>query len=154
MQASRDLVQSGIELAARVQFCVHDFHTAQARAGHFVYRHPASVVAHFRRMVGIKHNLDVVAKPRQGLINRVIDDFPQAVHESSPVGRADIHSGTLAHRLQPLQDGKVVGGVIRDIFCCNHGLYPMRSDAALQVALPSNPLFVPRAHGFRFMWSR
>src|SRR3712207_7824043 len=48
---------------------------------------------------------------RQRLVDGVVDDLPEAVHEPSGVGRPDVHPRALADRLEPLEDEQVVGVV-------------------------------------------
>ena len=48
----------------------------------------------------------------QGLVDRVVDDLPEAVHEAALVGRADVHAGALAHGLEALEDLEVARGVV------------------------------------------
>ncbi len=57
-----------------------------------------------------------VQKPAERLVHAVVDDLPQAVHQAPGVGGADVHAGTLAHRLEPLEDEEVLSvvGVVDD----------------------------------------
>ena len=43
----------------------------------------------------------------QRLVDAVVDDLPQAVHEPAGVGGADVHARALADRLEPLEDQEV-----------------------------------------------
>ena len=77
-----------------------------------VGRDAATVVVDLDRVVGVEGDLDPVGRAGQRLVDAVVDDLPQAVHEAAGVGRADVHAGALAHRLEPLEDeevGRVVG---------------------------------------------
>ena len=53
-----------------------------------------------------------VADAGQGLVDGVVDDLPQAVHETALVGRADVHARALAHGLEALEDLEVARGVV------------------------------------------
>jgi hypothetical protein len=60
----------------------------------------------------VQGHLDVLGDAREGLVHAVVDDLPEAVHETAGVGGADVHAGALADRLQALEDEEV-GGVVR-----------------------------------------
>ena len=51
------------------------------------------------------------AVPGEGLVDGVVDDLPQAVHEAAGVGGADVHARPLAHGLQSFEDQQVLGVV-------------------------------------------
>ncbi len=57
-------------------------------------------------------HVDAAAEASERLVDRVVDDLPETVHEASGIGRADVHSGALAHRLETLEDGEMAGGVV------------------------------------------
>ena len=89
---------------------------AQPGLGLLVDRDAAPVVVHLGRAVGVEGDLDQVAGAGQGLVHAVVDDLPQAVHETAGVGGPDVHARALADRLQPLEDEEVccVVGVVGD----------------------------------------
>ena len=100
------------ELAARVQLGEDDLDPGQAGAGLDVDGDAAAVVAHLDGAVGAEDDLDVGADAGQRLVDRVVDDLPEAVHEAALVGRADVHARALAHGLETLEDLQVAGGVV------------------------------------------
>ena len=104
-------VRAAAELAARVQAGHHDLDAADARSRLDVDRDAAPVVAHLDRAVSVQVDLDPGAVPAQRLVDRVVDDLPDAVHQAAGVGRADVHARPLADRLQTLQDQQVARGV-------------------------------------------
>ena len=53
----------------------------------------------------------VVAVTGQRLVDRVVDDLVDEVVQSARPGRADVHARALADRLEPLEDGDVLGVV-------------------------------------------
>ena len=73
---------------------------------------PRARVAHLDAVVGVQDHVDLGAVAAERLVDRVVDDLPQAVHEAAGVGRADVHAGALAHRLEALEHGEVTGGVV------------------------------------------
>ena len=52
----------------------------------------------------MQSNIDCVAETLKGLINRIINNFPQAVHETTVVRRTDVHAGALADSFQTFKD--------------------------------------------------
>src|SRR5690606_22922847 len=57
-------------------------------------------------------DLDPAAVPTERLVHGVVDDLPDAVHQAATVGAADVHTRTLTHRLEALEDLEMVGGVV------------------------------------------
>jgi hypothetical protein len=107
------VVRPAAELATGVQLGEHHLDTAELRLRLDVDRDAAGLVAHLDRAVGVEHDVDPLAVPGEGLVDGVVDDLPQAVHQTTAVGRADVHARTLADRLQPLQHEQVAGVVGR-----------------------------------------
>ena len=112
VQATGRRVRAAAELATRVELGHDDLDAAQARLGLDVHGDAAAAVAHLHGVVGVEDDLDLRAVPAERLVDRVVDDFPQAVHQPARVRGADVHAGALAHRLEPLEDGEVAGGVV------------------------------------------
>ncbi len=116
VQAARGDVGAAAELAAGVQLGGDHLDAGEPGLGLLVGRDAAAVVVHLGRAVGVQRDLDAVRGARQRLVDAVVDDLPQAVHEPAGVGRADVHARPLAHRLEPLEDEEVCGvvGVVGD----------------------------------------
>jgi hypothetical protein len=64
------------------------------------------------RAVLVQQDLDPVAEAAEGLVDRVVDDLPQAVHQAAAVGGPDVHARPLADGLQALEDEQVPSGVV------------------------------------------
>ena len=75
-------------------------------------RNAAAVVAHRHRVVGGQFELDAAGVAGDGLVHRVVEDLGDEVVQGAFVDAADIHPGASTHRLQPLQDFDVLGGII------------------------------------------
>ena len=105
-------VRSAAELAAGVQLGEHDLDAAEPGARLDVDRDAARAVAHLDAAVGVQDDLDARAVAAEGLVDGVVDDLPEAVHEPAGVGRADVHAGALADRFEPLQHLEMMGGVL------------------------------------------
>ena len=111
MQTARGGVGTAAELPARMEFGVDHLNPRQPGLRLLVDRNPATVVMHFSGVVGVQSHLDAGCRSGQGLIDTVINDLPQAMHQPPCVGGADIHAWALADRFQPLQDQEVLGVV-------------------------------------------
>jgi hypothetical protein len=59
----------------------------------------------------VQDDLDPGAVAAERLVDGVVDDLPEAVHEPAGVGGPDVHAGALAHRLETLEHRQVAGGV-------------------------------------------
>ena len=111
VQAARGDVGAAAELAAGVQLGRHHLDAGEPGLRLLVGRDAPAVVVHLGRAVGVQRHLDRVRRARQRLVDAVVDDLPQALHEPARVGRADVHARPLAHRLETLEDEEV-GGVV------------------------------------------
>ncbi len=87
-----------------MQLGVDDLDTGQTRLGLDVNGDTATIVRNGNRRVRVQYDRDLVAVSSQRLINGVVDDLPQAVHEAPRVRGADVHSRSLTDRLKPLKD--------------------------------------------------
>src|SRR5699024_10194147 len=108
VQAAGGGVGAAAELPARVQLGVDHLDTGQPGARLDVDGDAASVVAHLDRAVGAQEHLDAGRVAAERLVDRVVDDLPHAVHEAAAIGGPDVHAGSLAHGLQPLEHLQVV----------------------------------------------
>ena len=112
VEAAGSGVRGAAELASGVQLREDDLDSGQAGARLRVDRDASPVVPHLDRAVRAEDHLDVGADPGQCLVDRVVDDLPQAVHQPALVGRADVHAGALADGLETLEDLQVACGVV------------------------------------------
>jgi hypothetical protein len=76
-----------------------DHGAGEAGLGLDVDRDAAAVVPYLHGGVLVQDHVDVVAVAAERLIDGVVDDLPQAVHQPAAVGRADVHAGALPHGL-------------------------------------------------------
>ena len=111
VQAAGGDVGAAAELAAGVQLGGDHLDAGQPGLGLLVGRDAAAVVVDLDRVVGVQRHLDAVRGAGQRLVHAVVDDLPQAVHQAAGVGRADVHAGPLADRLEALEDQEVCGVV-------------------------------------------
>ena len=111
MQPAGGGVGAAAELAARVQPGHHQLDAGQLGLALVVDRDAPAVVPDLGGAVGVQDHVDLGAVAAEGLVHRVVEDLPEAVLQAAAVGRADVHAGPLAHRVQALEDGQVLGAV-------------------------------------------
>ena len=112
MQPACGGVGTPAELAARVQPGHDDLDARQPGLGLDVHRDAPALVADLDEPSAWSRTSMWAAEAPEGLVDRVVDDLPDAVHEAAGVGRPDVHARALADGLQPLEDGQVPGGVV------------------------------------------
>ena len=113
VQAAGGGVGAAAELAAGVQLGEDHLDAGQPGFRFDVHGDAAAVVVDLHGVVGVQDDLDVVAEAGEGLVDGVVDDFPEAVHEAAGVRGADVHARALADGLEAFQHGEMPGGVIR-----------------------------------------
>ena len=104
VQSAGDLVGVTVELSARVQDGHDDLGGRTPLALVQPDGNAASVVGDRAGAVFVQLDEDGVAVPREGLVDRVVDHFPDAVVQTGGSGVADVHAGSLANGLESLQD--------------------------------------------------
>ena len=83
-----------------------------------VDRDAAAVVDDGQAVAGLQRDLDAAGVAGDGLVHRIVDDLGGEVVERARVGAADVHAGTAADGLQPLEHLDR-GGVVA--FGCGRG---------------------------------
>ena len=83
-------------------------------------------------------DVDGVAVAGERLVDRVVDHLVDEVVQAANAGRADVHAGPLAHRLEALEDGDVLGVVPGALLV---GL------AVVCATVPPSTHATPRRHG-------
>src|SRR5690606_14635964 len=109
VQAAGCRIRPAAELAARVELREDDLDAAEPRARLDVDGDAAAAIAHLDAAVRVEDDVDPRAVARDGLVDGVVDDLPQAVHEPGRAVGADVHAGPLPDRFQPLEDLEVMG---------------------------------------------
>ena len=66
-------------------------------------RDAAAVVDDLDDVAGQERDLDMRADAGERLVDGVVDDLVDEMVQSRDGGRADVHAGTLAHGLEPLE---------------------------------------------------
>ena len=112
VQAAGDLVAAAVaELAAGVQHGQHDLDGRLALLLHRRDGDAAAVVDDRDRVVRVDRDVDAVAVAGERLVDGVVDDLVDQVVQPAHAGRADVHARALAHGLETLEDGDVLGVV-------------------------------------------
>ena len=104
MQTARSLIGLAGKLAARVKGA--EDHLQRRLAGKLgvgIERHATAIVADGQRIVGVQLHLDPVGVTGDRLVHGVVEDLGHQVMQRALVRAADVHAGSLADRLQPLQ---------------------------------------------------
>ncbi len=115
VQAAGDLVAAAAELAAGVQHGQRHVDRRQLLARGGVGGDAAAVVDDPDAAVGEQRHHDPVAVAGERLVDRVVDDLGDQVVQAALAGRADVHAGALADRLEALEHldrGGVVVAVV------------------------------------------
>ena len=111
VQSAGRRVRAAAELATGVQLGHDDLDAGETGPRLDVHWDPPAVVVDLDRAVCPQDHVDPGAPPTEGLVDRVVQDLPQAVHEAPRVRRPDVHAGALAHCLKALEDRQVLRGV-------------------------------------------
>src|SRR4051794_36604060 len=124
VKPARGVVRPRAELPTRVQLGEDDLHPRQSGTGFGIDGDAATAVVHGDGAVRPQENRDLVAEPTQGLVDGIVDDLPQAVHETTSVGGADVHRRPLPDGLEAFEDEQVarfVFAVLRGRLRGRHG---------------------------------
>ncbi len=115
VQTTGDLVTAAVsELATGVQDSQHDLDRGTALLLHDRNGDTATVVDLGDRVVGMDRDGHLCAEAGKGLVHRVVHKLVHKMVKTHDTSRADVHTGTLANRLQTLEDRnvlRVVAGV-------------------------------------------
>jgi hypothetical protein len=117
VQAAGDLVGPLLELAAGVQDGEGDFRGGFLLRRVHARRDAAAVVHDRDAAVDMERDFDRFAEAGHVLVHAVVHDFVDEVVEPVLAGAADVHGGTLADRVEPLQHLDLVRAV-----AVGHGL--------------------------------
>lgn len=83
MQAARSGIRSTSELTASVEFGENNFHSGKTGLRLDIHGNAAGAVAYFDTVVPVHHDADFVAVTAERLVDRVVDDLPQAMHQAT-----------------------------------------------------------------------
>ncbi len=119
MQAAGDLVHPLVELSARMELSHHDFGRRDLLCGMHFRGNPAAVVNNRDRSVHVDGEGDLVAIPRHGFIDAVVNNLVNQVMKPAMSGGPDIHRGSFAHTLESFENPNLLCAVP---FC--HPLLP------------------------------
>ena len=103
MEAAGHLIPAAAELAPGVEHGVHHLQGGTPGLGLYIHRDAAAVVGDLDHVALQNLHGDVVAVPRQGLVDGVVHDLVHQMVQAGAGRGADIHTRTLPDGLQPLQ---------------------------------------------------
>ena len=112
MQPTGGVVGGVPKLPSRVKPGVDHLDSAETCTRLLVHGDATGVIYDLYGAVVVEGHLDAVAEPRESLVDCVVDDLPQTVHQASGIRGADVHGGTFAHCLEALKDQQVLRPVI------------------------------------------
>jgi hypothetical protein len=149
VEAAGDLVHVVVELAAGVQLG-HDHLDGGTAVDvgilvlHRVDGHAAAVVEHGARAIDAELDRHRRGEAGHRLVDRVVHALVDEVVQRVGAGAANVHAGTLADRLQPLEDLDRLGRVVVAAACgvgsgIGHGGSPVGEDASEGRADPPSP---------------
>ena len=121
VQAAGDLVSPAAELAAGVQYGVHDLKSRLAGLALYVHGDAAAVVRHADNVPRLYGDFYVIAISGEGFVDRVVDDLVDKVVQPGSRGGADVHAGAEADRLEPLEHLYLAGVVFLCYFLIDIG---------------------------------
>ena len=113
VQTTGGIVGAAAELTTGVQLSEHNLHTGQTGARLNIGGDTAAIIAHLNRTITVQDDLDGLTETGERLIHRVVDNFPEAVHQAAGVGGANVHARAFAYSFQTFQHGEVTSGVVR-----------------------------------------
>jgi hypothetical protein len=102
VQPTRCGIGAATEFASGVQLGEDYLYAGESRLWFDVNWDAAGLVAHLDRTVGVEVHLNAFSVPSQRLINRVVDNFPKAMHESATIGATDVHARPLTNGFKTL----------------------------------------------------
>lgn len=111
VESPRDLVGLGVELPAGVENGHDHFERRAVVLLVDVDRDPSTVVADADGVVVVDRDRDIVAVPRERLIDGVVDDLVDEMVEPPTVRGPDIHRRTFTDGLQAFEDLDLAGSV-------------------------------------------
>src|SRR5260221_3724233 len=120
MQTTGNLVRAAIELAARMQNCMHDLERVALFRRMWPDRNSAPVILDRNAIVAQNLNIDLSAMARQRLVDRVIDDLRHQMVEPTLGAVADVHAWAFANRLKTLENLDGLSAVtVGTLFVCH-----------------------------------
>ena len=115
MQTTGDLVPAAAELSTGVQNGVHHLECILPRRV-LADRDTATVVDNLDGVVLVDAHEDARGVSGHRFVDGVVDDLVDEMVKAALIGRADVHSRALAHRLEALKDLDARGAVVAPLF--------------------------------------
>jgi hypothetical protein len=91
------------KLASRMKIGQNQLDCGNLELGMEIDRNAAPVVANGERAIAMDRHVDLGAMACKMLVDRVVENLKNAMVQPALIGMADVHAGTLAHRIQAFQ---------------------------------------------------
>ncbi len=75
-------------------------------------RNSTSIICDSNGIIRIDRYVNGITESCQRLIHGIVDDLPQAMHKPLGIRGTDVHARTLAYRVEPFENGKILCAVI------------------------------------------
>ena len=112
MQPSGDLVGVLVELSARMELGHDDFQSRHPLIFVVIHRNSATIILDTERSILVDDHIDFGRMSCHRFVDAVVNNLVDQVVQSSRTGTADVHSGSLANRLDTFEDFNVRSGVV------------------------------------------
>jgi hypothetical protein len=115
VEAAGDLVRAFTEFSAGVEVCHDEFEGGDLVFGVDVDGDTAAVIFDGAGAVEVEGDGNIFAMTGEGFIDRIIDDFEDAVMEAAFEGIADVHIGAFTHTFEAFEflDFRRIVGIVR-----------------------------------------
>ena len=75
------------------------------------YGNAATVVGDADAVARKERDFDIIGEPAHRLVARVVENFPDEVVKAGFIGRADVHAGASANRLEAFEHCNILGSI-------------------------------------------
>jgi len=133
-------VRTGTKLSPRVQLSKDTLDARESGSWLYVDRDSSTRVTNLDAPVGMESYADRRAVSGECLVHRVIDHFPETMHQTAFVRGPDVHSGALSNRLESFEDTEMAGGILGrhgTVFRYGGKVHPRRAPATRTAGTPS-----------------
>jgi hypothetical protein len=105
VKATANLVGTVVKFPTCVKFRHDDFRSRNAEFFVKVYWYPSTIVSDGKRAARVQGDFDNIVVPRQVLVNRVVNNFPNAVVKGGSVVRiSKIHARSFSYCFKAFKD--------------------------------------------------
>ena len=103
VQTAGKFISAAAEFTARMQFGKHHFHSGFSFLFYYTRGNTASVIGDGYASVFLQFNQNGIAISRHSFVHGVIHNLVNQMMQSALIGRTDVHTRSLSHRLKTFQ---------------------------------------------------